>query len=58
MLILTRKKGQGLTIGEILVKIVEMDARRGIVKVGIEAPRHVPIVRDDAVNAAPKPRRD
>jgi carbon storage regulator CsrA len=58
MLILARKKGQALSIGEIVVKIVDVDAQKAVVKVGIDAPRHIPIARDDAVSVVPKPRRD
>jgi carbon storage regulator CsrA len=58
MLILTRKKGQALTVGEIVVKIVDVDVHKAVVKVGIDAPRHIPVARDDAVRVVPKPRRD
>ncbi|MDH4318051.1 MAG: carbon storage regulator CsrA [Desulfobulbaceae bacterium] len=44
MLVLTRKPGEGLVIGdEITITIVE--SKNGGVKIGIEAPRHVKIYR-------------
>ncbi|WP_298339780.1 carbon storage regulator [Ferrimicrobium sp.] len=47
MLVLTRKDGEQVQIGEgILITVVE--AKSGPVKIGIEAPPEVMIVRDDA----------
>ncbi|HXW69429.1 MAG TPA: carbon storage regulator CsrA [Dissulfurispiraceae bacterium] len=46
MLVLTRKTGQIITIGdEIRIKVV--DVGNGIVKLGIEAPRELPIFREE-----------
>jgi len=46
MLVLTRKTGQIINIGEdIRIKIV--DIGNGIVKLGIEAPRELPIYREE-----------
>ena len=46
MLVLTRKAGQIITIGEdIRIKIVDIGS--GIVKIGIEAPRELPIYREE-----------
>ena len=46
MLVLTRKAGQIITIGEdIRIKIV--DIGNGMVKLGIEAPREMPIYREE-----------
>ncbi|MCX7724490.1 MAG: carbon storage regulator CsrA [Thermodesulfovibrio sp.] len=46
MLILTRKTGQSIRIGEdIIVKIVEVDGSQ--VKVGIEAPKGIIILREE-----------
>ncbi len=44
MLILTRKEGEKLIINDnIILEILDID--RGVVKVGIEAPKEVPILR-------------
>jgi carbon storage regulator len=49
MLGLTRKVGQRIRIGDDIV--VEVEQIRGsYVKLGIEAPREVPILRDDAAD--------
>jgi carbon storage regulator len=46
MLVLTRKTGQIINIGDdIRIKIVEVG--NGIVKLGIEAPRELPIFREE-----------
>ncbi|MGD0283440.1 MAG: carbon storage regulator CsrA [Dissulfurispiraceae bacterium] len=46
MLVLTRKSGQIITIGDdIRIKI--LDIGNGIVKLGIEAPRETPIYREE-----------
>ncbi len=44
MLILTRKEGEKLIINDnIVLEILNID--RGVVKVGIEAPREIPVLR-------------
>ena len=46
MLILTRKNGESIRIGDdIVVKVVELDSRH--VKLGIEAPRSVSVNREE-----------
>ncbi|WP_353683443.1 carbon storage regulator CsrA [Thermodesulfovibrio sp. 3907-1M] len=46
MLILTRKQGQSIRVGDdILIKIVDVDGSQ--VKIGIEAPKGVPIFREE-----------
>lgn len=48
MLVLSRKKGQVLRIGDdVLIKIIEV--RGGVVRLGIEAPDEVPILRGELV---------
>lgn len=47
MLILTRKDGEKIMIGD-GVEITIVEARSGSVKLGIDAPANVVIVRDDA----------
>lgn len=46
MLVLTRKTGQTITIGDtIQIKIVEIG--NGFVKLGIDAPKDMPIYREE-----------
>ena len=46
MLILTRKVGESIRIGDtIIIKIVELDSRH--VKLGIEAPRQIAVNREE-----------
>lgn len=53
MLALSRKANQTITIGEnIHITIVEIKGNQ--VKIGISAPRNIPIVRDDAVKKSPR----
>jgi carbon storage regulator len=48
MLILTRKPGQSVVIaGSIVVTV--LDARNGKVRLGIQAPSQVPIIRQELV---------
>jgi carbon storage regulator len=46
MLVLARKLGEGIHIGD-EVRIVVVEIRSGRVRLGIEAPRHVRIRRDE-----------
>ena len=53
MLVLTRKTGQQLMLGEdIVVTVLEITGDR--IRVGIEAPRHVQIFRPEAVEQLSK----
>lgn len=56
MLVLSRKAGQRIQIaGNITITVLE--SRGSVVKLGIEAPREVSIVRDE-VSRRPTPYRD
>lgn len=46
MLVLTRKQSEGVTIGNVTVKVFSIDGNR--VTIGIQAPRDVRIDRIDA----------
>lgn len=52
MLIITRRPGESFTVGEAVIHI--RDAHGGRVSVGIEAPKHVQVLRDDAKQQQPK----
>ena len=53
MLVLMRKAGESITIGDgIVVKVIKVDGRQ--VQIGIEAPKSVPIHRDNAVSREPR----
>ena len=55
MLVLSRKKGESLTIGtNIEVRVLKIGP--DYVKLGIGAPGDVPIVREEAVDKTPKKR--
>jgi carbon storage regulator len=46
MLVLARKEGESIVIGEdIILKVISVD--KGVVKLGIEAPSDVAIFRDE-----------
>ena len=56
MLVLTRKQNQSIIIADnILVKIVEIGD--GSVKIGIEAPRNIPIHREEVFEEIQKENR-
>ncbi len=46
MLVISRKAQESVTIGD-SIKIVVLDWNRGRVRIGIVAPKHVPIVRQE-----------
>ncbi|HEX4143909.1 MAG TPA: carbon storage regulator [Pirellulales bacterium] len=49
MLVLSRKRGQSITIGDqIVITVVRLS--RGNVQIGIEAPGHVSILRQEIVD--------
>ena len=51
MLILQRKKQQSITIGD-SISITILDLGNDWVKLAIEAPKHVPILRTELIEAA------
>jgi len=54
MLLLTRRPDQSIRIGDdIVVTVTQID--RGQVKLGIEAPKDVKILRHELMGVAPKP---
>ena len=57
MLILTRKAGESIRIGDdIVIKIVDTDSRH--VKIGIEAPRSVAVNRQEIFEKIQKENRE
>jgi carbon storage regulator len=57
MLILSRKEGESIVIGDnITVKIVS--AEKGVVKIGIEAPKEITILRSELVEAVGNANRE
>lgn len=46
MLVLTRKHNESIWIGDAEVTVLGLD-RRGAVRLGIEAPKHIPVHRDE-----------
>ncbi len=46
MLVLTRKAGQRLMIGD-NIRVTVLDCKGGRARIGIEAPSDIPIVRDE-----------
>ena len=46
MLVLTRKSGQGIWIGDD-IRVVVLDIKEGHIRLGIEASRKTPIHRDE-----------
>lgn len=52
MLVLSRKKNERLIIGD-HIKIQVIEIRHGFVRLGIEAPKDVPIFREELCQEAP-----
>ncbi len=55
MLVLTRKIDEAIIIGD-NIKITVLDIRSDSVKLGIDAPKEVPILRDELLTRKLKPR--
>lgn len=59
MLVLSRKKDQRIVIGEgesaIVLTVVFVDRRTGRVRLGLTAPRSLPIFRSELLPIAPRP---
>jgi carbon storage regulator len=53
MLILTREAEEGLTIGD-NIRVVVVSVIKGKVRLGIEAPKELPIIRDNAIKKESK----
>jgi carbon storage regulator len=51
-LVLTRKKGQSVIVGD-NIKITVLDADASTIKVGIDAPKEIPILRVEAKEIGP-----
>lgn len=47
MLVLTRKRGESFTIYGELIKITVVDVKGGQVRIGIEAPIEIPVLRSE-----------
>jgi carbon storage regulator len=57
MLVLTRKPGEAFGIGDnIVVRVLSI--RQGTVRIGVEAPPEIPVVRDDAKDKRPRKEPD
>ena len=56
MLMLTRKQGQSITIGDDITIVVAEVRRNGYIRLGFDAPADVIIARDDCKNTTPKNR--
>jgi len=57
MLVLSRKVGEKILIGnDIAVTVVRV--AQGMVRIGVEAPRELPIVREEIKNRGKKPAED
>lgn len=47
MLVLTRKEGQEIIVGNGEIRLMILSTRRGCVRIGISAPDSVPIMRSE-----------
>ena len=56
MLVLSRKEGESIMVGDVSIVVVELDGNR--VRLGIEAPRDVPVHRREVYNAIKREKLD
>jgi carbon storage regulator len=55
MLVITRKLNERIYIADnITITVVDIRERSGQVKIGIDAPKEIAILRDDIINLEPK----
>lgn len=54
MLVLSRKIGEGVRMPQVGISVKVLDRNGGRVKIGIEAPDDIEIVRDEIVDEAPR----
>jgi carbon storage regulator len=52
MFVITRRKDDGILIGDPPIKITIIETRDGRVKLGIDAPKSVRIIREEAAETA------
>ena len=58
MLVLTRRPGQGIMIGDdVRVKVLEIRSDGGV-RLGIDAPQHVPVHRDEVYREKQRKEND
>ncbi|MGM0553266.1 MAG: carbon storage regulator [Pseudomonadota bacterium] len=57
MLVLTRETGESVWIGE-NVRVTVVRVKGGQVKLGIEAPHDVPVLRDELADDLPEPAHE
>lgn len=56
MLILSRREGEAIKVGDD-IEIVLVQIKGKIVRLGIQAPPHIAVVRDDAIKVEPRIRQ-
>lgn len=49
MLVLTRKQGESIIIGDD-IKVKILDISSNFIKIGIDAPREIPVYREELLN--------
>lgn len=57
MLILSRKLNESIVVGDdVIIKIVSID--KGVVKLGIEAPNHITVLREELLKAVEESNKE
>lgn len=58
MLVLSRKRDESIIIGDdIVITIVDINERHGTVRLGIDAPRDIPVHRQEVYEAIQRERQ-
>lgn len=56
MLVLSRKRGESIIIADGLITVTVLEIHGRQVRLGIEAPRDISVVREELVGEQPRPR--
>jgi carbon storage regulator len=58
MLVLSRRTNEKIVIPDLNITITVVAVKRGVVRIGIDAPSRIPVLREEVLNRQPTPAPD